>query len=356
MKDLFLARRPDDLNINWAQSVIAQYGSQAKVNKIDIVSVDIGTTTRVRLNIEHDGPNHLPKRWFVKLPSLNWRARLITSLPRLLQMEIRFYREIYLDIPVDRPAILAARSRLGIGSTLVLADVTESGAQPGSSADALSVEQAQHVIRNLAVLHTHFWKKAHLNPDYRWLYGPVRRIEDLLGTALAVPLMKKGLAEAGELVPASLHKPALHYARHRKQIMRYLTSGPLTLVHHDCHPGNLFWKNSLPGFLDWQLVRIGEGIGDIAYFLATALDPEIRRQHEMNFLKMYYDALLERGIHELEFDKILHKYRSHLVYPFEAMLVTLAVGGLMDRSSNLELVRRAALAIEEQDGFSSLPI
>lgn len=356
MKDLFLARRPDDLNINWAQSVIALYGGSAKVANIDIISVDVGTTTRVRLNIEHDGPDHIPKRWFVKLPSLNWRARLITSLPRLLQMEIRFYQEISLDIPVDRPAILAARSRLGRGSTLVLADVTELGAQPGFTDDVLSIEQAQQVIRNLAVLHAHFWNKAHLNPDYHWLHGPVRRIEDLLGTALAVPLMKKGLIEAGERVPAALHKPALRYARHRQQAMRHLSSGPLTLVHHDCHPGNLFWKNSLPGFLDWQLVRIGEGIGDIAYFLATALEPKVRRQHEMSFLKMYCDSLKEHGVHELEFEKILQKYRSHLVYPFEAMLVTLAVGGLMDRSSNLELVRRSALALEDHDAFSSLPV
>jgi aminoglycoside phosphotransferase (APT) family kinase protein len=59
--------------------------------------------------------------------------------------------------------------------------------------------------------------------------------------------------------------------------MRALALGPKTLVHHDCHPGNLFWTQSQPGFLDWQLIRLGEGIGDIAYFLATALEPECRR-------------------------------------------------------------------------------
>jgi hypothetical protein len=37
-------------------------------------------------------------------------------------------------------------------------------------------------------------------------------------------------------------------------------------------PAIFFGTDSEPGFLDWQLVRMGEGVGDVAYFLATALD------------------------------------------------------------------------------------
>jgi hypothetical protein len=32
------------------------------------------------------------------------------------------------------------------------------------------------------------------------------------------------------------------------------------------------------------MVRIGEEISDVSYFLATALDPEIRRLHELELL------------------------------------------------------------------------
>jgi hypothetical protein len=38
------------------------------------------------------------------------------------------------------------------------------------------------------------------------------------------------------------------------------------------------------------------------------------------------------------------------------MVVTLAVGGLMDLDSNLELIRRTAAAVDELDAFSALPI
>ncbi|MGZ8903004.1 MAG: phosphotransferase, partial [Methylobacter sp.] len=131
---------------------------------------------------------------------------------------------------------------------------------------------------------------------------------------------------------------------------------PQTLVHHDCHPGNLFWNMSNPGFLDWQLVRIGEGISDVAYFLATALDPETRRLHEAGFIASYLQILVANGISGIDLKSLLQRYRAHLVYPLEAMIVTLGVGGMMDLASNLELIRRTAAAVEDLDAFSVLPI
>lgn len=103
----------------------------------------------------------------------------------------------------------------------------------------------------------------------------------------------------------------------------------------------MFWNKFDPGFLDWQLVRIGEGIGDVAYFLATALDPETRRRHETRFLPDYLERLLDHGIKELDYNTLLQRYRAHLAYPFEAMVVTLAVGEMMPLASNLELIQNS---------------
>jgi hypothetical protein len=209
--------------------------------------------------------------------TLAWRARLITALTRLLHTEVRFYQEIALAVPLARLNILAAQSKPGWGSTLVFNDVTESGAVPGCPGDALTAAQAALVVEKLAHFHARFWNRAHLDRNYRWLINPVRRVENSLGSVLTVPLMERGLRQAGAFVPAALHAPALRYARRRSDIMRFLNEGPQTLIHRDCHPGNLFWHDTQPGLLDWQLVRIGEGIGDAAYFMATALEPETRR-------------------------------------------------------------------------------
>ncbi|MGZ8136001.1 MAG: phosphotransferase [Methylococcaceae bacterium] len=356
MKQTILVRQPGDLTVAWAQKIVNRHDADAIVANVDVVSVDIGTTTRVRITIEHDGPDTLPRRWFVKLPSLSWRARMITALPQLLTNEVRFYQEIVPSIPLVVPNYLAAQSRFGRGSTLVLADVEEVGAVAGYAADSLTLEQATLVIEQLACFHASFWNKVNAESAYRWLAGSVRRMEDHLGTALAVPLMKQGLRRAGALIPESLHKPALHYARHRRKAMRFLAQIPQTLIHHDCHPGNLFWHKSQAGFLDWQLIRIGEGVSDVAYFLATALDPEIRRLHEKNLLSQYKQTLAAHGVVDIDSDHLMERYRAHLVYPFEAMVVTLGVGGMMNQRSNLELIRRAAVAVDDLDAFSALPI
>ncbi|NOT12686.1 MAG: phosphotransferase [Methylococcaceae bacterium] len=356
MNENFLVRHPKNLTINWAQRIVDNQANGTKVSKVDIDSIDIGTTTRVRVIVDHDGPKTLPKRWFVKFPSMACRARLITALPRLLHTEVRFYQEIAHLIPVNRPTALAGQSKFGQGATLVLSDITESGAIPGHPGDALSVSQAAMVIEQLAHFHAFFDNKVDCDPSFRWLAASVRRLEDNLGTILAVPLMKRGLQLATNLVPASLFEPIMQYSRCRKQAMNFLSAGAQTLIHHDCHPGNLFWNQSQPGFLDWQLVRIGEGISDVSYFLATALDPEIRRQHEHRLLDTYLQILIEKGNTTFNKDSLLLRYRAHLAYALEAMMVTLAVGGLMPLESNLELIRRTAQAVEDHDVFSVLPI
>jgi hypothetical protein len=347
-----LIRRPAELTASWAQRVVDHLVPGATVSALDVLSMEVGTTTRVRVAVGHDGPGSLPQRWFVKLPSGSWKARGITLVPRLLQAEVRFYHELSRRVPVPQPSLLAAESALGRGITIVLADVTERGALAGAPADALSLAQATAVVDRLAGLHACFWGDPRLGGACRWLAGAARRWEVRLGTALAVPLMRRGLCQAGGSVPRALHGPAMRYARQRRRVMGVLAEGPQALVHHDCHAGNLFWEDAGPGLLDWQLVRIGEGIGDVAYCLATALEPATRRTHEAYLVERYREGLLERGVRAPDFAHLWHRYRAHLTYPFEAMVVTLAVGGMMRRASNLELIRRAAAAVEDLDAFA----
>lgn len=351
-----VASHPKHLTSAWAQHIVNQQIPGVKVSKTKLISTDIGTTTRVRLSVDHNGPESLANQWFVKLPSLSWRARAITALPQLLHTEVRFYNELAQLTPVKKPTVLSAKSFFARGSTLVLNDITEHSAIPGSPSDEITAAQAMLVVEQIALLHAKFWDKAHNNPEYKWLAGPIRRLEDHLGTALAVPLMKRGLKKSGDIVPNLLHNPAIHYARHRRKAMHLLSQGTQTIVHHDCHPGNLFWHQSQPGLLDWQMVRIGEGISDIAYFLATSLNPKTRHSHEKQLIQHYIDCLKKHHIPEVDSEKIYQRYRAHLIYPFEAMLITLAVGGMMDLEANKILIQRAAAAVNDNHAFSAISL
>lgn len=356
MKQNILIHRPTDLSLRWAQGIVNHYAADAKVSDISIQSVSIGTSTRLRLLVNHDAPDIVPLRWFVKTPSLALKSRIITALPRLLHKEVHFYQSLSKLSPVNLPQILAAQTRCCHGSTLVMADLTESGFTPGQPDDALSVQQARQVIKQLARFHAYYWNHRHLIKTHRWLSGFNNRIEDYMGNLLAVPLMRHGLRLSGDLVPSKLHESALRYAANRRRITQSLATGPQTLVHHDCHPGNLFWLDSQPGFLDWQLVRMGEGIGDVAYFLATALQPDCRRNHESELLNLYQESLAVHGVGEIDGKSLYQRYRAHLSYAFEAMVVTLAIGGMMEWSSNIELIKRTAAAVDDHDSLDACAV
>lgn len=349
-----LAKRASDLNRDWAQRVVRLHAPEAIVRSVECLDVDIGTTSRIKVQVNHNGPESLPRRWFVKLPSASWRARVMTALPRLLHTEVRFYKEIAPRLTLRRPETLAAVSRFGRGTTLVMGDVTAAGAIAGHPSDALNVDQVGAVVELLATLHASFWNIEALDTDYAWLAGPVRRLEDALGTALAVPLMQRGLQRAGDRIPEAMKEPAMRYARGRRQAMQALAKGPRTLTHHDCHAGNLFWQGAQPGLLDWQLIRLGEGVGDLAYLFATALTPELREAEEVGLLAHYQHCLAGHGVKDVDASQLLQRYRAHLCYPFEAMVVTLAIGGMMDAAANTTLIHRAAQAVARWESFEAL--
>ncbi|MCC7267634.1 MAG: DUF1679 domain-containing protein, partial [Caulobacteraceae bacterium] len=48
--------------------------------------------------------------------------------------------------------------------------------------------------------------------------------------------------------------------------------------------------------LDWQSFAYGVGATDVAYFLAGAIDPQLRRQHEPELLDRYLKGLHAHGV------------------------------------------------------------
>ncbi|RME76255.1 MAG: DUF1679 domain-containing protein [Planctomycetota bacterium] len=352
--EAYLLKHPKKINTIWAEKILGLHFSHPRVEALRITNIDIGTTTRIHLEVHHNGPSHIPRKWFIKIPSLSFRARWITILPQLLQMEIRFYQDLSPLIPLLHPTSLFAGKSFWGGTTLVLEDIQENQGRAGSPMNSLNEDEVYLMVESLGKMHRKFWNRRYLEEKYDWLEGKVRRLEDMLGSFLAKPLMKRGIRKAGKIIPKELYPLAIKYAKHRKRIMAYLHAAPLTLVHHDCHPGNLFWKENQPGLLDWQLVRLGEGIGDIAYLLATCLAPSLRKKIEKDLVKTYGAVLAGPEVSQKYLEGLFERYQLHLAYPFEAMVVTLAIGGMMDTEANLELLSRSSQALLDNESLARL--
>jgi hypothetical protein len=48
--------------------------------------------------------------------------------------------------------------------------------------------------------------------------------------------------------------------------------------------------------VDWQTTGVGQGTGDIAYYMGTALDPATRRDCEADMLTLYAGSLASHGV------------------------------------------------------------
>ena len=329
----------------------ALHGSLGTVSRIERLSEDSHTTRRLRVDV------HLARGGqravFVKTPSRSATTRLLVEAAGITASEVRFYRTLAAHVPVEVPACLHARHD-GTRFMLVLEDLTDRAHLPASS-DACTARQAIAVITALADLHAFGWGRPRRGTSSGWLLAQADR-ERALGTWLRLPLMRRGLELAGEQVPPSLAAPALRYARHHRFADRKLTEPPHTLVHNDCHVGNLaFGAEDRPVFLDWQMVRAGQWARDVAYFCTLALDPEDRRSGEGLLLDRYRRRLHAAGGPDLDADQAREAYRRHAAYALEAVVVTLALGAAPRQAIDTWLARATA-AVEDLESFDALQL
>lgn len=312
-----------------------------------------GTTGRVRATVRAPATGRTDV--FVKVPSGHRRARFLAEIAALTAAEARFYAELGDEIP-DAPVHHYAAHDRG-RFAIVLEDLTarctlHDGERPCSPTEAAAV------LDVLAHLHGTYWNDPRLAAQgpLAWL-GDLRRRETLLGDLLAVPLTEIGLRRAGDRIPAALRPHARRHARRRRSHMGVLAAGPPTVVHADCHPGNIAFTREAPPravLCDWQMVRTGSWARDVAYFLATGLDARVRRSHGEALFERYLGGLAAAGGPALDRRHADVMRRAHTVVAFEAMVVTMGVGGLMRAEVIEALVERTAGAVVDDDAFAAL--
>ena len=65
---------------------------------------------------------------------------------------------------------------------------------------------------------------------------------------------------------------------------------------------------------DWQMLMVGRGLVDVAYFLGGNLASGERAKHEMALLNLYHSVLVENGVTGYSFDQCLYDYRYSLLF------------------------------------------
>lgn len=336
--------RWEDLTPEWMTATIQHDHPDAVVSRATLVGSDDGTNRRARFELDYTKGTG-PRRVFLKAHAPS--HRLVHLRNGNLFLEARLFAS-GTPLPLEHPHVyLAVPDYPRLDFLLVMEDLTLRGADPRDALRPLNPEQAASGLRGLAALHRHYWNmgpRSHRGLHWIKQWAPSQGWQ--VGLRKRVPT---GLARAGDGVATSVRAMTGDAVVDLwVQNVTTLATGPQTLLHGDAHIGNTY---ALPGdeigFLDWQVVRRGNWIQDVGYFLIGALSVEDRRQHERALLEQYRDALQLPAADLPSWDETWARYRQSPAYGLAIWLSTLGTDGWQRHEISRALAERYAAAFED---------
>ena len=90
--------------------------------------------------------------------------------------------------------------------------------------------------------------------------------------------------------------------------------------------------------IDWQIANRGWGAYDVAYFMTTNLEPDVRRQHGDALLRVYFDALVAGGVRDYAFDTLQSDFR---------LSVALVLANMIGNVTSLDITNERGVALFE---------
>jgi hypothetical protein len=102
--------------------------------------------------------------------------------------------------------------------------------------------------------------------------------------------------------------------------------------------------------LDFQGVQWCRGIRDVQYFLINSLEPELLAEQEPALIDLYVAELAARGV-ALDPAEARMQYRAFAFQTLMVAVVSLGVGGMVERSETVEAVLRRSVAAIDRLGF-----
>jgi hypothetical protein len=319
---LVLPRIPEQITPSWLSTTLGSPRG-ARAESVEIVAAHSGTTGRAMLRVAWAPGSDLPERVFVKLPPSDATQRRMVDATDMGRREARFYASLAREVPVRVPAALW--SGWGGDSSqylMLLEDLAATGCDFPLSNDPKLLDFTRALVDELARLHGHFADWSRFARAFAWVDGTMRNDWGRL-------LVQAGLDAFRDTSPPEFAAIGELYVAHMEAFNDWLDEGPHTLIHGDCHLGNLFRDGSRPGFLDWACLAHAPGLRDVAYFLCNSLPTALRRKEERDLLQRYRAGLAEAGAALPPFEQTWRDYRRFALSSWVAATTTAAAGSRM---------------------------
>jgi aminoglycoside phosphotransferase (APT) family kinase protein len=259
--------------------------------------------------------------------------------------EIAFYRDIAstVSIPVPQVHAIAATEDCSQFALLMedLAPAEQGDQIAGTGPDVVLVG-----ARALAGLHGPRW----CDPEWQKLDVLVMPVVDETSVQGLVELTQMATGMVRDAIGARLSAAALDMIGALSEaVPRMLLASPerFALLHGDFRLDNVMLRpDGSLSVVDWQTLMVGLPARDLAYWVTTSLEPDVRRAVEDQVLDAYLGALAVPGYTRAE---LVEDYRvSQLQVPFMTCLA-LAFVSQTERGADMfaVMLERAAAACRD---------
>lgn len=350
-----IPRSASSITPEWLTDVLQIHAKGVQVKTVEHLSEISGTTTHARIALTYNEIGEkagLPRSIFLKLPPREFTTKVFVSLFDLARNEARFYNEISPEIQSLVPKAYYAKSRdRGASFALLFEDLATRGYHFKDISTRCTPDDAEMVIRALGKIHGTFWENPRLRSDLAWLPKYRKDKNVRLNRLMRKWALKRTLAKFSDIIPDPVKESGDYINERYDDLEEYWAKPPQTFIHGDSHVGNMYFSDQDMGFLDWQVIRQGQGMRDVSYFLVASLPTEVRRTHEQHLIRLYLDCLAEMGVSDLDFEQAWEQYRLHTFYTWIAQIVTAAAGTLQLEPIVRAGLKRTATAIVDLDSM-----
>lgn len=286
---------PSGLTPDWMTAALRYAGHDVTVRSVGIEPIgtgQMGSSFRLTLDGHDDdrqGSGALPRTLVAKLPTADLDARVAIASSH--RTEVSFYQNIAPTIAARTPRCeLALISDDSTRFTLLLEDLTP--AQQGDQLAGCDAGELVAAARNLAGLHGPRW----CDPTLVAHRGPLDPIDEATAAFLGAVMAGAVGPFAERLGDAVTADDIALLTDCAAATPSFLMGRPdrFTLLHGDYRLDNLmFHPDGSVAAVDWQTVGVGLPGRDLAYLIATSMEPDDRRAVERQAVAAYCERLLE---------------------------------------------------------------
>lgn len=315
MPKIKIPKNPEQITKNWLNEALRESGriKDTKIvsHSIKSLEIGIGSANIVRIIVKYDPPvEGAPSSMIVKFVSVK-KIPHAEMLMDFSDTEANFYKHLGSNSGISVPQCFYAGIDVLSGDYLLLME-DMSRCRVGDLSGNL--EDVETAIRHIARFHAKWWNCKKLNklPWGTLFSSNSGRNEGLFKTFLASLVRVKEIF--GNKIPETFCWVA---DRLKNTDVSIFTDGPLTLVHGDFHPGNIFFQSNNAGrfaVFDWEAIHIGCAGQDLGRIITLGLTQEQRELYQDLLVKLYHKILLENVSIEYSLNQCWDNIRRGLLY------------------------------------------